>query len=558
MISQLTIKNFGLIDQLSIEFSKTLNILTGETGAGKSILIDALRFGLGERIDLTHIRNRQFSCAVEIIFESSKKLLQEYTKLSEYLSEEQPTIIIHRAYLPDGRNKIKINGLSVTISELKEIGDHLVDFHGPNDHQMLLSANAHLGMLDRLCDLKELSVIYAAQYEKYQNTKKQLEDLKNMSLSKEREIDLISHQIKELEQAPLDDKHYEECLEKQTRYNNAEKLYESASQLINILENEESGISRSIRQAFIPLKTLNKIDESTQEFSEKLSLAQENIEQFLSFVRRYIEHLSFQPEEAHQINKLCDNYEDIKRKYGPTLGEAKKFYQSIKEKYTLLTNLEQNDAQLQEKISEHRKELLQTAQKITQKRKQASLLLQKTIEQELIELGINHVKFECRFEKIDLGRTGQDNVVFYISPNAGEELKPLSNIISSGEAARLMLALKKALTKVDPIPVLIFDEIDAQIGGRLGTITGKKLRELSKDRQVILITHLPQIASFADRHFKISKKVENNRTINVLENLDSKNRVKEIAKMMSGEKESSIALTHAREMLSKAETSRCP
>ncbi len=277
MISQLTIKNFGLIDQLCVEFSGRLNILTGETGAGKSILIDALRFGLGERLDQSHIRDRQLPCAVEAVFELSPKLLQEYTKLSDYLPDNQTQLIIHRAYLPDGRNRIKINGFSVTVAELKEIGDHLVDFHGPNDHQMLLSANAHLGILDRLCDLKDLPKIYSVQYEEYQNTAKELENLKFLALSQERDIGLLSHQIKELEQAPLDDKHCEECREKQTRFNNVEKLYESASQLINLLESDESKISQAIAQAFIPLKTLNRIDESTQGFSEKLKLAQENI-----------------------------------------------------------------------------------------------------------------------------------------------------------------------------------------------------------------------------------------------------------------------------------------
>ena len=552
MISQLIIRNFGLIDQLSVDFTCGLNILTGETGAGKSILIDALRFGLGERLDPAQIRDRTQPCVVEIVLELSKNLLHDYDKLSEYLNDGAASIIVHRTYLPDGRSRIKINGFTVTVSELKEIGDHLVDFHGPHDHQMLLSGNAHLGILDRLCGLKELHEIYAAKYEHYQNLQIELEKLKNLSVSRDRDIDLLRHQIKELERVPLNEAKFQEYAEKQTSFDNAGKLYESATQLMNILENEEAGIAKIIQQAFIPLRTLNKIDESTAAFSKDLSLAQDNIEQFMSSLSRYIEDLSFEPEEASQINALCDIYDDIKRKYGTTLEEAKKFYEEIKEKYSLLINLEQNDAELQTKLADCRRELLQIAQKITQKRKNTSLLLQKTIEKELAELGINHAKFECRIEKTELNRYGQDNVTFYISPNAGEELKPLANIVSSGEAARLMLALKKALTKVDPIPVLIFDEIDAQIGGRLGTITGLKLRELSKDRQVILITHLPQIASFADSHFKISKKVENNRTVNVLECLDPENRVKEIAKMMSGEKESSIALTHAREMLSKA------
>jgi len=552
MIIQLTIKNFGLIDQLSVEFSAALNILTGETGAGKSILIDALRFGLGERLDPSQIRDRQLPCVVEVVFELSQKLITDFGKLSEYLHDNQPSLIIQRAYLPDGRNRIKINGFSVTVSELKEIGDHLVDFHGPHDHQMLLSASAHLGILDRLCGLDDLQETYAARYEDYQNARKELEKLKEMSASRERDVDLLSHQIKELERVPLDSSCYEESLEKQIRCNNSQKLYESANQLVSILENEESGVAQTIQQAFSPLKMLNQIDESTNKFSQELSQAQESVEQFLSLVRNYIEGLSFEPEEAARINALCDMYEDILRKYGPTLEDALKFYEQAKEKYSLLINLEHNDSELQIKISKIQEELSQIAQKISQKRKHTAALLRKTIEKELAELGISHAKFECRIEKTELGQYGRDSVTFYLSPNAGEELKPLANIVSSGEAARLMLALKKALTKVDPIPVLIFDEIDAQIGGRLGTITGLKLRELSRDRQVILITHLPQIASFAESHFKISKKVENNRTVNILEKLDSENRVKEVAKMMSGEKESSIALTHAREMLSKA------
>ncbi len=552
MILQLTIKNFGLIDQLAVEFSAALNILTGETGAGKSILIDALRFCLGERLDPSQIRDRQLPCVVEAVFELSKKIITEYVKLSEYLHDNQPAIIIQRTYLPDGRNRIKINGFSVTVSELKEIGDHLVDFHGPHDHQMLLSSSAHLGMLDRLCGMDDLRASYSLRYEDYQNTRKELEMLKDMSASRERDVDFLSHQIKELERVSLDNNAYEECLEKQIRCNNSQRLYESANQLINILENEESGVAQTIQQAFIPLKKLNQIDESTNNFSIHLGQAQDSVEQFLSLVKNYTEGLSFEPEEASRINALCDSYEDIKRKYGPTLDDALKFYEAAKEKYSVLINLEHNDAELKIKLSKIQEELSQIAQKITQKRKYTAALLQKTIEKELVDLGISHAKFECRIEQSDLGQYGRDNVTFYISPNAGEELKPLANIVSSGEAARLMLALKKALTKVDPVPVLIFDEIDAQIGGRLGTVTGLKLRELAKGRQVILITHLPQIASFAESHFKISKKVENNRTVNILEKLDSENRVKEIAKMMSGEKESSIALTHAREMLSKA------
>ena len=552
MISQLSIKNFGLFDHITIDFSRGLNILTGETGAGKSILIDGLRYALGERLDPSQIRDPQQPCAVEAVFEISKNLLNDYAALLEFLPEKETSLIINRAYLPDGRNRAKINGLSVTLAQLKELGNHLLDFHGPHDHQMLLSSDAHLSMLDRLSDIDALKNEYSEIYRKYLELSREQEKLKELSSSRERDIEILKHQIRELEQVPLEEEKYTELLEKQSRLNNSEKLYERAGQLINTLENDESGISQAITKAFPYTRLLNNIDPATSVLTENLSHIQEKSDEILSYLRSYLENLSFEPQEANEINKFCDTYIELKRKYGPSLDEVRKFYQSAKEKYDTLVNFEINSNELNEKISSLEKELRQIAQKITKKRKATADGLKETIEKELKELGIMHARFECKIEKTELNPDGQDRVIFYISPNAGEDLKPLAEIVSSGEAARLMLALKKALIKVDPIPVLIFDEIDAQIGGRLGTITGKKLKELSTDRQVILITHLPQIASFADTHFKIYKKVENNRTTTAIEELDAGTKIKEIAKMMSGEKESAIALTHAREMLTQA------
>ena len=552
MISQLTIKNFGLFDHITIEFSKGLNILSGETGAGKSILIDGLRYALGERLDPSQIRDPQQPCTVEAVFEISKKLINDYEAMSEFLPEKETSLIINRGYLPDGRNRAKINGLSVTLTQLKELGNHLLDFHGPHDHQLLLSSGVHLDILDRLSDIDELKNEYQRAYRKYAELTKNREELNELSSSRERDISILEHQIRELTQVSLKEEDYSELLEKQTRLQNSEKLYEYASQLKNTLENDESGISAGFTKAFTHIKPLNKIDPATSILNENLSQIQEKSDEMLSYLRHYLENLSFEPQEANEINKLCDIYFELKRKYGPGLEDVTAFYQSAKKKYDTLLNLKINSTELNKEISALEKELLRIAQKITKKRKTTADSLKETIEQELKELGIMHVRFECRIEKAELNPNGQDQVMFYISPNAGEDLKPLAEIVSSGEAARLMLALKKALIKVDPIPILIFDEIDAQIGGRLGTITGKKLKELSTNRQVILIPHLPQIASFADTHFRIYKKVENNRTLTAVEELTPEARIKEIAKMMSGEKESAIAVTHAQEMLAQA------
>ena len=273
----------------------------------------------------------------------------------------------------------------------------------------------------------------------------------------------------------------------------------------------------------------------------------------MSALERYRDGLSFDPGEAAAIRERAERYDDIVRKYGPTIEDAAAFYRQAKERRDFLSDSEHNGAALSKELAAAEKALDAAAEKLTRSRKKAGQALTVTIEKELKELGINKVRFETRIERAqEFGRHGRDEVTFYISPNAGEELKPLSAIVSSGEAARVMLALKKALIAVDPIPTLIFDEIDAQIGGRLGTVTGTKVRELADARQVILITHLPQIASFADRHYKITKRVERGRTTTAIARLEKEARVTELAQMMAGEEETAVARAHAEEMLAKA------
>lgn len=551
MITRLTIQNIGLIDRLSIEFRGHLNILTGETGAGKSILIDTLRFALGERMKTTKIRNPELPCTVEAVFELPDSKLREYDAFLEYFTNGGE-LIISRSYLPDGRSRAKINGFSVTLAQLKDLGDHLVDFHGPHDHQLLLSPESHMGMLDRLSNIDILKDSYVKKYQEYTGLFKKHQELKEMAISRERELGTLAYQMKELSSVPLDDAKYEELLYEQKRLNNAEKIYECINALVDTFENGDAGINEAIGRAFGPMKTLSSIDESTAEFAEQLSKLQDDASELLTCLTNYRDGLSFDSETAQAINTRYDIYYEITRKYGPTLEDARKFYELTKERYDLMADLEHNDASLTKKITSLKKELKRDANMITEGRKRTALSLQKTIKNELTDLGIKRVEFECRIEEVELNRNGKDSVTFYISPNTGESLKPLADIVSSGEAARVMLALKKALIKVDPVPVLIFDEIDAQIGGRLGTVTGRKLKELSDVRQVILITHLPQIASFADAHYKVSKSVVNNHTITAIEALDDKLRVKELAKMMSGDKESQISLHHAREMLTQA------
>ncbi|MBF0489405.1 MAG: DNA repair protein RecN [Candidatus Omnitrophica bacterium] len=552
MLSQLTIQNFGLIDKIAIEFDEKLNILTGETGAGKSILIDALRSVLGERIDASSIRDPKNPCVIEAVLDLNQNLLSNEV-FQDFLTDTDTQLIIQRSLAADGKNKIKINGLNVTVGQLKSIGNHLIDFHGAHDHQMLLSENEHLKMLDKLVEFKNLKTDYTDLYREYTDLQKKLASLTELSQTRQRDVDLLAHQVKELEAVPLSEDKYEEISQEIVKINNAQKLYEHIQNLLGILEDEDVGVHQQLRKAFTPLKNLNQIDEKTTPLLDELTLIQEQTTDLISQLTHYAESLSFDPSQAEEINRIYDTYQDIRRKYGPSLTEAAHFYQETKAKLDLIKDFENNDSQLRQNISDKEKELTKIANKISKARQAAAEDLNTTIEKELKELGINHVQFEVRFEKTSFGPEGSDHIVFYISPNAGEELKPLAQIVSSGEAARVMLALKKALIKVDPIPVLIFDEIDAQIGGRLGTITGKKLTDLAKHRQVILITHLPQIASFANRHFKVVKSVKASRATTEVKLLDNKARVEEIAQMMSGQNATKISLQHAEDMLTTAQ-----
>ncbi len=550
MITSLSIKNFGLIDTLDLELGRGLSVLTGETGAGKSILIDALRFGLGERLNAANVRDTGKACVVEIVMDLTKTGIASSPMVKEYISDDAQ-LIISRGYYPDGKNRIKINGFNVTVAQLKELGDTLVDIHGPHDHQLLFSEASHLGILDDLCSFGTLKDVFAVSFLEYSGLLQKREELLAAASNRELEVEMLTHQISELEKVKLDQQAYDDTMGEHNRVSNSEKLFEYVSQLLDILENEETGLSPALSRAFGPSKTLVSLDQTAEGFLSELSGMQDSAETLINRLKDYRDSLSFQPEEADRIKKAYDNYYSILKKYGPDISSALSFYEKARARYELLSDFEHNDSELSGKIEKLKTALLKTAAQITEKRKAAARTLKTTIEKELKELGINNVKFECRITGTDLTKDGADSVCFYISPNLGEELKPLSAIASSGEAARVMLGLKKALIKVDPVPVLIFDEIDAQIGGRLGDITGKKLKELSSGRQVILITHLPQIASFADAHFKVTKSIKGNRTVTEVSSLEKPDRIKELAKMMSGEKESSIALKHAEELLSK-------
>ncbi len=548
MLETLTIKNFGIIEQVALELSPQLNIMTGETGAGKSILIDALRFCLGERFQSSYLRDDNSPCTVEAVFRLSPKFL-EALPCAEDIPADDGALIIQRGVTSDGKNRIRVNGLAMTVAQLKEIGDTLINFHGPHDHQQLLAEHPHLEIIDALTDLKDIRAEYTPLYRDYLQAREKLRHLNELALTRERDVDLLTHQVKELEQVPLDDEAFEALQRDHVKISNAARLHENISLAMDCLDNDETGINTTLSRAFKPLQALARIDEKASEFIDTLNITQEQAAALVSRLKDYADSLSFDPGVAGTINEKFDIYREIQRKYGPALSDARSFYTQAAEKLGLLSDVEHNTGVVRQELEGKEALLSRLAKAISLRRKKTGAILKQTIEKELRELGFRSVLFEARVNPAPLGPSGTDTVTFFISTNAGEAMKPLADIISSGEAARVMLAVKRALMKVDPVPVLIFDEVDAQIGGRLGTVIGTKLNEIATHRQVILITHLPQIAAFAQTHLRISKLVDKGRTRTVVSTITGDDRVNELAHMMAGDTMTATALKHAQEML---------
>ncbi len=549
MLKELSIRNFALIDTMTIEFSPRLNVLTGETGAGKSILIDAIRFVLGERMEVVSGPEPKPS-TVEAVFDLQDKKLRQHSAISPYLESGDDYLILRRE-LSEGRSRGLINGRNVNVSGLKEIGALLIDIHGQYDHQLLFEPSAQMELIDRLAKTEELRETYAEIYGNYEGLVKRRDGFKQLEEGRGREADLLKYQIGEIERSGVEEGEEEELKEEMVRLSNAEKLHEIVSSILTALNDDRVSASIFMGRAQRDFAELARIDASTAGLKSEFESVELGLEEMIRSVEDYREKLSFDPGRLKEIDERLDTIEMIKRKYGSSFEKVRQFLEEAKKRYDELVNAAVYGNEADQKIKEMLPKLKKMADEITEKRKKTGAALKRTIEKELADLGIAHAEFACRFEKKDLGISGQDELEFMISPNPGQPILPLRKIVSAGEVSRVMLAMKRALMKVDSMPTLIFDEIDANIGGRLGSVTGRKLKEISEDRQVLLITHLPQIASFADRHFKVTKKVAQSKTTTHYQVVEGEERVRELAQMMSGKKETEASLKHAEEMLTR-------
>ncbi len=553
MLSRLYIENFALIPKLTLEFSPKLNVLTGETGAGKTILIDALRFVLGERMDGERLGSGDSASCVEAVFEIKSKDLMRNPAIENYLGEDsESTLILRRERLAQGKTRCLINDRTATTAALKEIGSLLVDIHGQYDHQLLLNKNYHLPVLDRLAKVDGEKAAYRQLFAEYDALIKQKEEIRQASEGRERELDLLKYQVDEIEKADLRDANEDDELRhEQIKMNNSEKLHELLAKVLNKLNDDEVSASNLMAGAFRDMSQLAKLDPSLEELKSQYETVQLNFEEMLRALQDYQTELSYDEDRMAEIEKRLDVFDLLKRKYGGSLPKVMEFFEEAKKKYDQMLNSGVYTKEIEEKIKKLLPGIKKVAEELTEKRKKSAISLKKTIEQELKDLSIADAEFQCQMQKIDFDANGQDSAEFLIRLNFGSPLMPLEKIISGGEVSRVMLALKKALMKVDPVETLIFDEIDANIGGRLGSVTGEKLQEIGEERQVLLITHLPQIASFADRHFKVAKTVKQGKTVTDYRVIEGEERVRELAQMMSGKDETKISKEHAKEMLNR-------
>ena len=525
MVTTLHIKNVGIIDDLSLDLNEGFNVLTGETGAGKTLIIGSLAILAGGRFSKEMIRNGEEFSFVEANF---------YCPDNELAIDNN--IIVSREIHLNGRNLCKINGRLVTVNELKEFMSKILDIHGQHDSQLILNPMQHIIYLDKFIgkELEDNLNKYKVKLAEYNTLKQELKNTYGEDQEKERRLDLLRYQYNEIEQANLKENEEEELEEKHKMMQNAEKLKDNLCEVDNELnENAVVAISNAIR-------SLEKIQDCGSKYTEKLSILKsgyydiQELARDLSYMR---EDVNFDEEERNQIENRLDLIYSLKRKYGNTISEIHK-----------IENLDEYHKKIKAKINVLKQELLEIANNMTNTRKKYAKELSTKINKELKDLEMPNARFEIQVDTADkFYETGIDEVEFMICTNIGEELKPLVKIASGGEMARIMLAIKNVLADVDEVSTLVFDEIDTGISGKASKAVAEKMKSIAKSHQVICITHLPSIAAKGDHNYYISKQTKENKTYTQIKKLSEEETIEEIARISSGEV-TEIAKAHAQEL----------
>lgn len=558
MLLSLNIKNYAIIDSVSITFGDGLNVLTGETGAGKSILIGALSLALGYRANTDNIRSGENKASVQALFCVDKPSAFLGSLLENAgIEQEDGNLLITREIYQNGKNVCKINNTLVNVATLKQIGLILVDIHGQHEHQKLLNSNTHLSMLDAYGS-KELNSHLAETKEAFinmRNALKEYKELNQRAQTQNEDAAFYASAIDELETAHLHIGEDKEISEKLNVLQNSEKIYELTNGAYSSLYSSEKNILNMLRQTVSELEKASAIDPKIKNIYDSISEAAIVIEDSVSELRDYKESIEFDPEKIDRLNERLNLIERLKRKYNDDISEISKLQELYKEKLSDISNIDAELSEAKSQFASSKKIYLENANKLSEKRKEVAGELSKKLCENLKDLAMGSTKFEVKFktsEERHLTALGVDDVEFMISTNEGQELKPLAKIASGGEISRIMLALKSILADADETESLIFDEIDTGISGRTAQKVAQKMYSLSLKHQILCISHLPQIACLADTHFLIGKHSENGMTFTMIKNIDGKERESELARMLGGVEVNSTAHEHAAEMLRQA------
>ena len=555
MLELLHIENIAIIERADIEFGRGFNALTGETGAGKSIVIDALGAVLGQRTSRELIRTGAEKAFVSAAFGD---VPAELPGLAEngLAPEEDGTLLLQRELYGDGKNVCRVSGRPVTVAQLRRIGASLLNIHGQHDGQQLLDEEQHLVYLDRFGRVEEELDAYRARYDAWRATKREMDALKMDEAEKARRVDMLRHQIGELERADLQEGEEEALLARRNILRNGEKFISAISEADVCLNGGDEGLGAvsAIKEAEDALRSLRGLGDAFITLSDRLETLRCEAYDLAETIRDKKDEFDFSPQELDAVESRCDQLYRLKKKYGSSVEEMLAYLERSREELDRIEYADDRLAQLEQKLKAQEKAARDAAKTLSEKRRAAAKELEARISRELSELDMPKLRFSIDFQGKELAEDGTDTVAFLMSANMGEALRPIQKIASGGELSRIMLALKNVLAEQDSVMTMVFDEVDTGVSGRAAQRVAEKLAKLSLARQVLCVTHLPQLTAMADVHFGVEKGEENGRTLTRVRLLDRAARRAEIARMSGGDHPSETMLTGAEELLSAAES----
>ncbi len=555
MIQELTVQDFAIISNLNIPFKDGMTVLTGETGAGKSIIIDAMGLLVGGRGSSDYIRDGKERCRIEGSF-----YIKDTLHALQFLKERgiditDDMVVIQREIYRSGRNNCRVNGQLVTTKFLRELGRFLVDIHGQNEHQELMQPHNHLKLLDQYATsgLHKKLKDYREKFHIYKSLNDQLINLAQNEKEQAQRIDMLMFQHNEIEAAQLIEGEEEQLIEERRKLMNFQKISESLSKAGRYLESEEISAVSLVGSAMSDMEQIEEIDTVYQDTADLLRTAYYSLQEASGNIADSLESLEMDESRLLEVDNRLDLIRQLKRKYGESVIDILNYFEDINKELSLTSvdNLSVDD--LEQKLNKLKKELQVLANELTQMREVTAKSLEEAIMKQLSELYMAQTVFSVKFTKAaDFLETGQDKVEFYISTNVGESLKPLAKVASGGELSRMMLALKTIFSKTQSITSIVFDEVDTGVSGRVAQAIAEKIHQIGLNSQVLCITHLPQVAAVADTQYFIKKEVKTNRTETIVQDLTKEQRVNEIARMLSGSEVTELTKEHAKELLALA------